>query len=105
MSLSIFISQRAEEDLALQHQWYLKEAGADVAESYLLAVDETLRMLATQPDIGFLRRFKATELQGVRSIAIRGSFRRHLIFYRDGERLSIERVMHGARDLPQRLLE
>jgi plasmid stabilization system protein ParE len=33
-------------------------------------------------------------------------FAAHLVFYRLlGEQLSIERVMHGARDLPRRLME
>ena len=33
------------------------------------------------------------------------TFDRHLLFYWDGSILRIERVMHGARDLPSRLLE
>ena len=35
-----------------------------------------------------------------------GAFGIHLIFYRCAEKeLSIERVMHGARDIPRRILE
>ena len=42
----------------------------------------------------------------MRSLAVAGNYRVHLIFYRVTEdSLSIERVMHGARDLPQRLVE
>ena len=39
-------------------------------------------------------------------MAVGRRFCEHLIFYRCRETsVSIERVMHGARDLPQRLLE
>ena len=39
-------------------------------------------------------------------MAVGRRFDAHLIFYRCSETsISIERVMHGARDLPQRLLE
>lgn len=37
---------------------------------------------------------------------IGGAFGVHLVFYRCAEKeLSIERVMHGARDIPHRILE
>src|SRR5207244_8860892 len=56
--------------------------------------------------IGRLRRFRALELHGIRSVAIRGGYGAHLIFYRTtGNTVSVERVMHGARDLERRLLE
>jgi toxin ParE1/3/4 len=29
----------------------------------------------------------------------------HLLFYMESDTLRVERIMHGARDLPQRLLE
>jgi plasmid stabilization system protein ParE len=39
-------------------------------------------------------------------LARRAPFRKHLIFYRyDGTAVSIERVVHGARDLALRLTE
>ena len=49
MSLDVSISSRAEQDMTLQHRWYLENADSDI--------------------------------------------------------LRIERIMHGARDLPARLLE
>jgi toxin ParE1/3/4 len=42
---------------------------------------------------------------GIPLVAVGGRFGVHLIFYRSGKVLSIEREMHGARDLPRRLLE
>jgi len=105
MRLAIAISERAERDMLLQYQWYLNQAGIDIAERYLLAVDEAIRKLAGQPDLGIIRHFQSPELRNIRSSHAEGSFDKHLIFYRADDTLSIERVMHGARDLPRRLLE
>lgn len=105
MSLPIVIAERAEHDIALQYQWYLEQAGMDVAEGYLLCVDETIRLLADQPYLGVSRSFRAQELQGIRSSQVCGAYGKHLVFYRASHALSIERVMHGARDLPRRLLD
>jgi hypothetical protein len=42
----------------------------------------------------------------MRSFRLAAPFAVHLIFYRhDAGKLFVERLMHGARDLPRRLLE
>ncbi len=105
MILPIVIAQRAEQDMTLQYGWYLENADLEVAERYLRAIDHTIQRLASYPDIGLRRHFQSPELAGIRSFQVARPFDKHLIFYQAGERLSIERVMHGARDLPHRLLE
>ena len=106
MKLRISISGRAETDLTRQYRWYLENAGLDVAERFLAAFDATAAKLATHPGLGGLRNFRAFELAGIRSFPVVGPFGAHLVFYRTGEAtLDIERIMHGARDLPRRLLE
>lgn len=106
MSVRVSIAGRAEIDLTHQYRWYLDNAGGEVAERFLKAFDSTVARLAKQPQLGRLRRFRAPELRSIRSLSIGGSFSVHLIFYRTTPReLSIERVMHGARDLPRRMLE
>jgi plasmid stabilization system protein ParE len=105
MSLEIFIAHRAEQDMTLQYRWYLENADADVAERYLQAVDHTIQAIAKNPGLGIRRHFKATELVRIRSIPVHKPFDRHLLFYWDGSTLRIERVLHGSRDLPQRLLD
>lgn len=62
-------------------------------------------MLSERPGLGIRRRFAAPELARIRSIQVRKPFDRHLLFYWEGDTLRIERLMHGARDLPHRLLE
>lgn len=106
MSVQVSIAGRAEADLTHQYRWYPDNAGTEVAERFLVSFDGTVARLATNPQLGHQRRFRAPELAGIRSLPVGGSFGVHLVFYRVGEReLSIERVMHGARDLPRRLLE
>lgn len=105
MRLPVVIAERAEHDIALQYEWYAKHADLEVAERYLQSVDQTIGHLSEQPDLGLLRRFQSSELQGIRSCQVHGAFDRHLVFYRATDILSIERIIHGARDLPRRLLE
>jgi len=99
-------SGRAEADLTHQYRWYLDNASVEVAERFLAAFDATMERLLQMPTLGRQRRFRAVELRGVRSLQIEGRYRAHLIFYRiTGKVVSVERVMHGARDLGRRLLE
>jgi len=105
MSLEVSIAQRAEQDLLVQYRWYLENADFDVAERYLLAVHETILRVAEWPGVGCRRHFRAPELAHIRSIQVKRPFGCHLLFYMESDTLRIERVMHGARDLPNRLLE
>ncbi len=77
-----------------------------MARRYLIAVDRTLEALAQQPELGRVRRFRQPELRGVRSLAVNRPFHRNLMFYRfDETGVEAWRVIHGSRDLPQRLME
>ncbi len=105
MSLPISIALRAEQDMALQFRWYLENADGEVAERYLRAIDQTIQRLAGYPGLGLRRHFQSPELAGIRSFQAARPFNKHLIFYQAKDQLSIERVMHGARDLPRRFLE
>ncbi len=106
MSLAIRQADWFIEDFDRQLRWYHKKAGATVAEGYLAAVQNTIEDLARQPELGRLRRFRHPLLQGMRSFRVGRPFHRHILFYRcEGDALIVERVMHGARNLPRRLLE
>ena len=106
MSLRIESFPRAESDLELQYDWYLQQANLEVAERYLKAFDATVAALALHPGLGRLRRFRSSSFTGIRSCPLKTPFDTHLIFYRANlTTLSIIRVIHGARDLPRRLLE
>jgi toxin ParE1/3/4 len=106
MSLRASISGRAEADLKHQYRWYVENAGVEVAERFLTGFDATVGKLARHSGLGRIRKFRAPELAGLRSFPVGGHFGVHIVFYRSSAGvLSIERVMHGGRDLPRRLLE
>lgn len=106
MKVPVALSGRAEEDLTHQYGWYLDHARTEVAEGFLMAFHSRTDLLSRFPEIGQPRRFRALELKGGRSLSVGTKFGDHLIFYRtDGRFVSIERVMHGSRDLEPRLLE
>ena len=66
MTLALHRSDDFNRDVDLQYRWYLERAGEAVAERYLDAVLATLRLLATQPDLGRRRQFRHPNLQGIR---------------------------------------
>lgn len=100
------VSENAREDLALQYEWYLREAGEHIAERYLNAFRQSLDLISRQPEIGNVRKFRSKQLSGIRSFQLLGAFRVHLVFYRiEAEALVVFRVLHGMRDLPKRLLD
>jgi plasmid stabilization system protein ParE len=106
MSLQLEIGEEAEANLASQYERYCKEATEEVAERYLRAVRETIHRLRTQPGIGSVRKFRRRSLAGIRAIKVDIPFDVYLIFYRYDETvLTVEYVVHGARDLPHLLRE
>ena len=106
MTLALHRSDDFNRDFDLQYRWYLEQAGEAVAECYLQALLGTLRLLATQPGLCRQRKFRHPALRGMRSFRLASPVEVHLIFYRHhASELVAERLMHGARDLPRRLLE
>lgn len=93
-------------DVTNQFGRYCDEAGEEVAWRFFTAVDLTLLKLSRRPDLGRVRQFRNPLLHGLRSFRVEPPFGRLLIFYRHtDEKLIAERLMHGARDLPRRLVE
>ena len=103
--LALHRSDYFNADFDLQYRWYLREVGEDLAERYLAAVVSTLNELARQPGLGRPRNFRHPELKELRSCRVYAPVGVHLIFYRaGGTELSAERIMHGDRDLPRRVI-
>jgi len=104
--VNILLSAAAAEDIALQMSWYELRADEAVAARYELALKETFLIIAKNPRLGRIMPFEAAELAGIRRFPASAPFHWHLVFYRaDDSALDIERVLHGVRDLPRRLLE
>ena len=86
--------------------WYFEEAGEKLAWRFFTTVDQTLLKLSRQPDLGRVRHFRNPSLRGLRSFRVEPPFHRLLIFYRhSATEVVAELLMHGARDLPRRVVE
>jgi toxin ParE1/3/4 len=88
-------------------EWvYLAQFGEDLADRFVAHVEAALHQLEQHPGLGRPRRFRHPTLHGLRSWAVERPFANYLIFYRDQpEAVELFRLMHGARDLPRRLVE
>ena len=106
MKLSLHRADDFNADFDQHYRWYLEQANEDLAERFLDAVLTTLQLLAGQPDLGRRRNFRHPALRELRSFRVNPPFGRVLIFYRvTNDTLEAWRLMHGARDLPRRLVE
>jgi plasmid stabilization system protein ParE len=106
MNLAIQKSPLFHADVTNQFEWYFHEAGEALAWRFFETVDLTLLKLSRQPDMGRIRHFRNPSLHGLRSFQVGLPFNRLLIFYRYTEtEMVAERLMHGARNLPRRLVE
>lgn len=106
MNLVLHRSDYFNQDFDIQYRWYLEQAGFVVADKFLDSVLATIRLLAAHPDLGCKQHFRNPKLLNMRSFRVASPFGVHLIFYRrTASELYVERLMHGARDLPSRLAE
>jgi toxin ParE1/3/4 len=86
--------------------WYVDKAGVEVAWRFQTALDKSLAKLSNRPDLGRPRHFRHPKLRGLRSFLVEQPFEKLLIFYRaNDDVLHAVRLMHGARNLPRRLIE
>ena len=93
-------------DFDAQYRWYFEHAGEEVAGRFLQAVEASLNLLATQPELGVTRRFSHPKLAGLRSFRVQPPFNRMLIFYQIAHNeVNAWRLMDGTRDLSRRLIE
>ena len=96
----------AVRDLIQQWVWYAENASIEVADRFLVAADNTLNLLSTQPERGLPFFVRKTELLGMRRFPISDGFDKILLFYfplQDG--VDLVRVVHGSRDLRELLAE
>ena len=60
--LSSRYSEDTIRDLDLQYEWYAENAGEDVAERYLAAMEKSRLSLCQQPDLGRICHFRSRRL-------------------------------------------
>jgi plasmid stabilization system protein ParE len=106
MTLAVEYSPLFEADLWLQLAWYAEQGGFELAEQFTAAVELTVQGLRRTPGLGRTAFPNDPELLHLQSFLVQAPFGWHRIFYRTtASTLFLERLMHGARDLPHRLLE
>ena len=93
-------------DVERQFEWYVLNAGWEIADRYLAAVEATCHFLAQHPLLGPRGRFTHPRLRDWRFIVVFRPFHKHVLLYEvNGRVVVMRRAMHGHRDLPKRLLE
>ena len=93
-------------DVERQYEWYVVNAGWEIAQRYLDAVEATCHLLEQYPMLGPPGGFLHPRLRAWRSFVVFRPFKKHILFYEvAGQDAVMRRAMHGQRDLPRRLLE
>ena len=104
--MSVLKSDAFLADVERQFEWYVINAGWEVADRYLLAVETTVRLLEQHPQLGPRSGFTHPRLQDWRFFVVFRPFNKHILFYEVlSDNVVLRRAMHGHRDLPKRLLE
>lgn len=84
---------------------FIQQSSRRSALRFLEAVESTADRLKTFPEFGARFETNVPELSDLRVCLVTG-FEKYLLFYRyDGQKVSIERVVLGSRDLPNILKE
>jgi len=95
--LTLDITEDAQSDIA-EIGFYYAQRDRAVERRFYRAVDETIQILATSPELGERCRFCNPATQGMRVWQVAG-FPNYLIFYRpSGDVLEVKRIFHGARN-------
>ena len=106
MSRRIEFAAWWDADMNLRAARYAEEAGTEVAERFVQAVETTVQSLIENPHLGRRPFPQDPEVGSFHSWLVQRPFHKHIIFYRfSDEALWLGRLIHGARDLPRRLAE
>ena len=101
---SVVLRASARRDVDEVVARYLGEAGAQMALSFIDALEGASRQIADHPDSGSPRHGQELNLPGLRSWPVKGH--PHVVFYMKGDALvDVWRVLHGRRDIPAGLRE
>ena len=100
MRCGYVVRPRADRDIDEIAGYLAEEAGLDTALQFLAEIYETLGLLATQQQMGWLCRVRHPQLLTARTFRVSSRFEKHLIFHQPySDRIEILRVVHGSQDL------
>jgi plasmid stabilization system protein ParE len=93
-------------DIERQFEWYGMNVDWEVAERYLMAVENTCKLLERQPRLGPLGHFTHARLRDWRFFLVHPPFKKHILFYEVVvDDVIMRRALHGHRNLPIKLLK
>ena len=93
-------------DVERQFEWYAINAGFEIADNYLNAVEAACKLLGLHPLLGPRVGLPHPRLHNWRFMVVFRPFQKHILFYEvNDDDVVMRRAMHGHRDLPRRLLE
>jgi len=106
MSLRVQYAPWFDADFHFRTAWYAEQGGDELAVRFVNAVEATVRKLAENPHLGWRPYPRDPDLAELHSVLVEPPFRKHILYFRfTQEELFVERLIHGARDLPRRLRE
>lgn len=89
----------AKRDIQVALDYYLEEAGPDIAAGFVDALQEASSAIARRPATGSPRYAHELDLPGLRSRKLKRF--PYLIFYMEREdHIDVWRVLHAQRDIP-----
>ena len=101
---TVLFRELAHRDVEAAVDYYVREAGLNVALGFIDALQSTYRTVAAHPALGSPRYAQELALPGLRSVAMRGF--PYLVFYRErDDHIDVWRVLHARRDIPSRMRE
>jgi plasmid stabilization system protein ParE len=104
VSLRVEQSPKFRRDVIAVYERYTERENESLADRFQNAVTSTLNKLSVNPEMGPICRISSQRIANVRYFRVEAPFDRHLIFYRiDPGFVRAVRLVHGMRDLPQRL--
>ena len=100
----VVLRERARRDVEAAVEHYLAEASADVALTFIDALEAAFLRMGAHPASGSPRYARELDLPGLRASLVTGF--PYLVFYVEGEAaVDVWRVLHAARDIPAWLQE
>jgi plasmid stabilization system protein ParE len=104
MSLRLEYAAWFDADIHFRLAWYAEQSGHELSDRFISALEVTVQKLREDPSRGKRRYPKDPDLHELHGILLEHPFEKHILFYRfTAETLILERLIHGARDLPRRL--
>ena len=100
----IALRERARRDVDEAAAYYLEEAGPAVAEAFIDAMEEVFRHVGERPASGSPRYAHELDIPGLR-FRPAGKFPYLVFFIERDNSIEVWRVLHGARNIPERMRE